>query len=207
VTSRSHLHERRTTEPPVGALLLLHGGRERGRGPVTPLNLAFLRVDLMARAVHPTLAARGISVWTLRFAITGWNGDDASPVPGTRDAIAEVARRSRAPIVLAGHSMGGRAALATAAEPGLVGVIGLAPWIPPGEPVSDFTSRRLVIAHGTADRTTDPRASHRYLEACRPQATSVAEYPIKGGHHAMLDHRSEWNRILVESTLDLLGAG
>jgi predicted esterase len=169
------------------------------------LNLAYLRVDLMARAVHPTLAARGVSVWMLRFAVTGWNGDDASPVPGTRNAIAEVAQRSGVPVVLAGHSMGGRAALATAAEPGLVGVIGLAPWIPPGEPVSDFSGRGLVIAHGTADRTTDPRASHRYLEACRTQATSVVEHPIEGGHHAMLDHRSEWNRILIDSTLDLLG--
>jgi predicted esterase len=189
----------------VGALLFLHGGRERGRGKVLSLNLAFLRVDLMARAVQPTLGARGISVWMLRFSVTGWNGDDASPLPDTAWAIAEVARRAAVPIIVAGHSMGGRAALASAAAPGVIGVIGLAPWIPPREPIADFSGRGLVIAHGTADRTTDPQASHAYANACRGRATSVTEYAIDGGHHAMLDHRSQWNRIVMDSTLDLLG--
>jgi len=202
-----HLHQFPATGSPVGAVLVLHGGQQVSHRAVNPLSLPLLRARHLAWAAHRRLASRGVSVFVLRFAVRGWNGDEASPVADARWALDEIARRGPLPTVLVGHSMGARTALRVVGDDHVEGVVALAPWLPSGEPLGDLAGRRIVIAHGTRDRTTDPRLSRAYADRARKFADEVTYELIEGDGHALLRRPREWNRVVAESTLELLGLG
>ncbi len=133
------------------AALVLHGGREVSVAPVTARQLAVLRMVPIARHLAAAGHADGLGVWRLRFRYRGWNGE-AAPVADVRWAVDQLRERhGDVPVVLVGHSMGGRAALSAADEPGVVGVVGLAPWVTPDEPYKQVIGRRLLVVHGTRD--------------------------------------------------------
>lgn len=192
------------TTPIAGAVLALHGGRVKGRRPVGRLDLPMLRMHAIVRAVHDDLAAAGVVTWTLRYSVQGWNGSDASPVADARWALQRIAATDGVPVALLGHSMGGRTAMRVAGEPNVVGVVALAPWFPPGEPMGDVAGRRLIIGHGTNDHTTDPRASRRYAEEAAAIADDVRYVDVPGEGHALLRKPGWWNRFATESVLELL---
>jgi dienelactone hydrolase len=114
-------------------------------------------------------------------------------------------RPGRLPVVMVGHSMGGRAALRAAAHPDVRGVVGLAPWLPVGEPAGQLAGRSLTVLHGTADRITDPAASARYVELASAHALRARFRPIPGDGHAMLRRAPVWNRLSAEAVLEALG--
>ena len=191
--------------PVVGAVLALHGGRVAGKRPVTRLDLPVLRMHAIARSVHRAVAPLGISVWTLRFAVQGWNGPEASPVADARWALARIAATDDVQVALLGHSMGGRTSLRVVGEPNVAGAVVLAPWFPPGERVGELAGRRLVIAHGTSDRTTDPQASRAYAAAARAVAEDVELIDVPSDGHALLRSPSVWNEIAATGVVDVLG--
>lgn len=190
--------------PPVGAVLALHGGRIRGRRPVGRLDLPMLRMHAIARSLTDRLAPERIAVWTLRYAVQGWNGADASPVADARWALRRIAAIDEVAVALVGHSMGGRTALRVAGEPNVAGVVALAPWLPPGEPMGDLAGRRLIIGHGTADRTTDPRSSRRYASEAWGLAAEVRHVDVPGEGHALLRKAAWWNEFAAEGALEIL---
>jgi dienelactone hydrolase len=150
-------------------------------------------------------AGSGLEVWTLRYRYRGWNGAQASPVADARWALDEVRRRHGSlPIALVGHSMGGRTALRVADDPDVRGVVALAPWLPPDEPVEAIRDRRLLIAHGTRDRWTDPRGSLAYARRAEPLATEVRHVQIRGVGHPMLRRMSLWHGLTTFHTLETL---
>ena len=190
----------------IGAVLFLHGGRERSHEPVRASRLAVIRVRLLAWSVRRRLARHGVAVWTLRFSVRGWNGEEMSPVADARWALEEIDRRAGPlPIVLVGHSMGGRTAMRVADAANVVGVIGLAPWLPSGEPIDALAGRALRIAHGTADRTTNPTLSQEFAGRAVGVAASVAYEVVPGDGHALLRHPRAWNRICADGALEMLG--
>ncbi len=191
--------------PTVGAVLTLHGGRVKGRRPVGRLDLPMLRMHAIASAAHDDLAARGVVIWSLRYAVQGWNGTTASPVADAQWALARIAATDDVPVALLGHSMGGRTAMRVAGEANVAGVVALAPWFPPGEPLGEVAGRRLVIAHGTRDHTTDPRASRRYADDAERAGAHVRFVDVPGEGHALLRRAAWWNRFAAESVLDVLG--
>ena len=93
----------------------------------------------------------------LKNRVRGWNGSRQDPVHDARWALDRIRRvLPGCPVVLVGHSMGGRVALHLSSEPGIAGIAALAPWVesdarppPPRTPV--------LLVHGTSDRITDPR--------------------------------------------------
>ncbi|MFN8052240.1 MAG: alpha/beta fold hydrolase [Acidimicrobiales bacterium] len=192
---------------PAGAVLALHGGRVAGHRPVGRLDLPVLRMRCLARAVHARVAPAGVSTWVLRFDVQGWNGDEASPVDDARRAIEHITATEDVPVVLLGHSMGARTALRVAGEPGVCGVVALAPWLPRDEPMGDLVDRRLLVAHGTADRTTDPRLSRIYASRAWGVAASVRHVDVERDGHAMLRRPGLWNDLAADATLDMLGLG
>ena len=58
------------------------------------------------------------------------------------------------PVVIVGHSMGARTGARVADDPSVRGLVALAPWFPPGEPVAALQGKDLVVAHGRRDRIT-----------------------------------------------------
>jgi dienelactone hydrolase len=106
--------------------------------------------------------------------------------------------------VLIGHSMGARAAFRIAGHPAVSAVAGLAPWLPPDEPVDQLAGRRILLAHGTADHITDPAQTWAYAERARA-ITRVAAIEVPGGEHTMLRRATLWHRMAADFSRFSLG--
>lgn len=188
---------------PHGAVLFLHGGRERDSAAVRPTDLPVLRMEWLRRAVEPRLRAEGFSVYFLRFAVRGWNGDGASAIADACWALDEIARRASESgndshgIVLVGHSMGGRTAVHAARHRRVESVVALAPWLPDGESVDGVIGRRLAVAHGTSDHTTSPKASRRFVARAVDAGAAATWTSVGRDGHALLRRRRVWDDFVV----------
>ncbi|GAA1951689.1 alpha/beta hydrolase [Catenulispora subtropica] len=185
----------------AGVVLLAHGGKEHSHRPPRARGGPVQRVRMIARAVAPRLGGVGVAVHTMHFRYQGWNDDERAPVPDVRWAVEQLGKRyGDVPLVLAGHSLGGRAVVNAADAPGVVGVLGLAPWLPPHEPTTQLTGRRLLLAHGTRDRVTSPRSSFEYAVRARAEGHDVARIVLPGSGHTMLARARDWNRLVLAFT-------
>jgi pimeloyl-ACP methyl ester carboxylesterase len=188
-----------------GAVVVAHGGKSVSTEPNGPLELAVLRMAPLANAIRRALRGCGVAVCQPRFEVKGWNGGLASPVADLGRVLDEIGSRyGEIPVVLIGHSMGARAAFRVAGCPAVTAVAGLAPWLPPGEPVDQLAGRRVLLAHGTADRVTPPAETWAYAERAR-SVTDVAVIEVRGGEHTMLWRAPLWHRLAVEFSRLSLG--
>jgi pimeloyl-ACP methyl ester carboxylesterase len=185
--------------------LVLHGGEETSTEPVHRLRPTYLRMlpfalDLARAGRHARLG-----VLALRYRVRGWNGAAMDPVSDARFALAEIHRRHPdVPVVLVGHSMGGRVALRVAGDPAVVGVCALAPWTPAGEPVAQLAGRTVLLAHGTRDAVTDPELSYAYAVRAKEVTDTVCRFEVRDEAHAMLRRAGEWRRLVRRFTLGVL---
>jgi predicted esterase len=179
-------------------VLLLPGGQVTSFKPGSPAQLPAIRMRPFARRLHRAAGRAGLAAWTLHYRYQGWNREQASPLADIGWALAEVRRRhGSVPVILTGHSMGGRAALRAAGDRSVHAVLALAPWLPDGEPVSQLAGRRVLIAHGSWDRVTSPQASAAYAERARRVAGQVGYLRVRRDTHAMLLRAATWNRLVV----------
>ena len=159
-----------------------------------------------AASLHRNGARHGLEVWSVRYQVRGWNGEQASPLADVTSALEEVRRRhGDIPVVLVGHSMGGRVAMRLAGEKGVVATVGLAPWLPDGEPVEQLAGRRVLLVHGERDGVTSPRATKRFAERAARVASHVDLVIVRGERHAMVLRSRTWHRLATAFTLDSLG--
>lgn len=180
------------TGPLRGVALVLHGGRATSRTPVRSRHLAVLRMRPFASSLRRH-AGEGLAVAGLQYRVRGWNGSDRSPVPDTLWALDQLAERfPGVPIALVGHSMGARAAIHAAGHAAVRSVVALAPWID-GDDVAALAGRRVLIAHGDADRTTDPRASAAFARRAEQVAAAVSYVRVVGERHAMMRRAAVWH--------------
>jgi dienelactone hydrolase len=195
-------------EPPAPAravAVVLHGGRSKSQGAVRGTQAAVLRMQPFVASLRKHGGPSGLVVAQVRYRVRGWNGAARSPVADTEWALDQlVARFPGVPVALVGHSMGGRTALYTAGHDAVRSVVGLAPWIEPGDPVEPVAGRRLLIAHGDRDRMTDPRASAAYVSRAERVAASVSFVRVTGERHAMLRRASLWHRLSTGFVLGTL---
>jgi predicted alpha/beta-hydrolase family hydrolase len=188
--------------------LVLHGGREKSRAEVTPGQLAVRRMRPFARALASAGGDEGVAVWSLQYRVRGWNGADRSPVADARWALDQVeARQGGVPVVLIGHSMGGRTAVHVAAHPCVVAVVALAPWLPAGEPYETVAGRAVLVVHGTLDTTTSPRASLEWARRAATVTDRIWRVELRRERHAMLWRAALWHRLATEFTIAALGLG
>lgn len=206
-TSSPYLHVDRP-DGDVGAIaLVLHGGRARGTGPVRASQLAVVRMAPFVTSLRRAGAGHGLAVARMRYLVRGWNGATQSPVPDVRWALDRLAEQYPAtPVALVGHSMGGRAAVYAAGHHTVRAVVGLAPWIEPGDPVAQLAARRVLFAHGDRDRMTSPPESASYARRAAAVADSVSYIAVHGERHAMLRRAAVWHQLATGYVLSVLCA-
>ena len=187
-----------------GIVVVTHGGSAVTRSPTSPLQVSVLRMIPVADAIRGAVRGSGIEVRRLRFRYNGWNDGEESPVADLTGLLDQIAAGSRPPVVLVGHSMGGRAALRAAGHPLVTAVAGLAPWLPPGEPAGQLAGLRVLLVHGSDDSVCRPADTWAY--AARAAAvTEVAAIELRNGDHAMLRRASLWHALAGEFARRSLG--
>ena len=193
--------------PPRGIVLMLHGGAKTGLQPVGSRSASLRRTTLMRDTLEPKLLRAGFSVWLLRYAVRGWNagaGPEPSPLPDARWALDRAAEtHPEVPVVLLGHSMGARTAVHVAEHPSVVGVVGLAPWLEPSDPVRPLAGRHLVAGHGSRDKITSARATRAYVDRATGLAASAHFVDMGRLGHYMLHRPGDWNQFALHSTLEV----
>ena len=203
------LRVRRRPPHPRAAVLVLHGGQETSQRPARPWQLAALRMGPVIRAVTAALPHQDVLIAQVRYRLRGWNGDRADPAHDTLralDALAELT--GPVPTVLLGHSMGGRAALHAAGHPLVTGVVALAPWWPPGEPVRQTAGRHIVALHGERDHVTSPTETAACVRRAREAgATRAGLAVIAGGDHGMLRRHGLWHHTTAALVAHVLEPG
>ncbi|MFF5564318.1 alpha/beta hydrolase family protein [Streptomyces sp. NPDC012623] len=212
----------------AGVVLVLPPGE-----PVStrgPSRLAALRMLPLARSLARVGTAEGVLVHPVRYGTRGWNGADASLAADAAWAVREVVRRyGDVPVCLAGHGMGGRAALRAAGHPAVNSVLAMAPWLPEserereqarepdgersrgggrdtvrqGEPVRQLVGRQVLIMHGTDDARTDPELSYRLAERAKKANRDTCRFEVHSDGHALRQHHAE---VLALASDFVLGA-
>jgi dienelactone hydrolase len=186
-------------------VVVLHGGTSVSTSPTNAAQLAVLRMIPVAQAIRHAVRGRHVAVERPRFTVRGWNEALASPVADVDqllDALPDTV--GRVPVVLVGHSMGARAAMRAGGHPLVTAVAGLAPWLPPGEPVAQLAGRRILLAHATGDTVTSPADTWAFADRARP-ASQVTAVEIRGSEHAMLRRAPLWHQLAAEFTRSVLG--
>ncbi len=193
-------------------IVVFHGGMVRSELPEWVVDPGYLRVLWVYSHLIRTLAQRRVVVSVVRNRVMGWNGLDGAvpdPILDARQVLDRItAADPDAPIVLVGHSMGGRTALHVADHPNVVGVVALAPWIEAGDSVVPLVGRSLFIVHGTIDRATSPALSLAFARACRVAAVAVARVEPKGVGHAMIRRNRQihaWTTAAAAAMLGVVG--
>lgn len=188
-------HGRRPPAEITGLVIVTHGGTSESTMPTSGLQGSVLRMIPVARLVSRSLHGTGVVVWRPRFTVRGWNGAAASPVTDLAGMLDEAkAALGPVPVLLVGHSMGGRAVLRAAGHPLVTAVAGLAPWLPDGEPVSQLAGRRVLLVHGRGDRITSTAETWSYAGRAA-EVTTVATIEIAGTEHAMLRRAGLWHQL------------
>jgi predicted esterase len=188
------LEQRATDGETRGIALFCHGGTASSLEPPRERALSLVRMRAFEHFVHTSAADRGIATALLRYRVAGWNGEAADAFQDVRWAIAQLREQhgGDVPIVLVGHSMGGRAALRAGGEPSVTAVCALAPWTPPGEPVMHLRDQTVAILHGRSDRWVPARLSADYAVRARRARARVARFTIEGGH-SMVRRAQRWH--------------
>ncbi len=194
---------------PGAVVLVLHGGLEHG----TARTRAYLPQVLLCRILAATVARRwrrtegapAAAFYRLQFAWTGWDGDGRDALTDHAWALAELRRRHPGvPIAVLGHSMGGRIGVRLAADRAVVGVVGLAPWLPVEDPVAHLTEARLSVVHGTRDRELPPESTAGFLTRARDAGMRIRQLEVIGGGHSLLRHYRRWNQLAAEELMLLV---
>jgi pimeloyl-ACP methyl ester carboxylesterase len=193
-----------TREPdrPEAAVLVLHGGASRqAQMMVSPTQLSVLRMIPVARRI--ARAGRGrLAVFRLLNSYRGWDTHH-TPVDDVRWAIEQVEEKyGDLPVGLVGHSLGGRAALLAGAHDGVASVVALNPWVYPTDR-ADLRGRRVLIAHGDADRIALPERAQAVARTLS-RSTDVAFLTVEGGKHAMLSRGGVFEQAAADWTVATL---
>ena len=192
--------------PLRGIAVFCHGGTATSVEPPREFALSLVRMRAVEQHVRRAAGRRGIATALVRYRVAGWNGAAADAFADVRWTVEHLRAEHGAdvPIVLVGHSMGGRAALRAGGDPQVVAVCALAPWTPPGEPVAHLRERTVTILHGRNDRWVPAKLSADWALRARDAGVRVARFTVPGGH-SMIRGAERWHRFVLDSVLGATG--
>ena len=189
--------EMRVTGPTSAcAVVCVNGGQSREVEGTWSASIEWLVGKLSTRLP-------GLAFAEVRYRVKSWKRLDSC----FEDARAAVREVDAPRTLLLGFSMGGAVSIGIADEPGIEGVVGLAPWIPEQLDVSRLHGKRLTVFHGALDRWlpgvpgVSPGHSRRGFERARARGAEGRYVLISGGVHGMA-LRAPWGRLVT-----LPGAG
>jgi dienelactone hydrolase len=196
------LDQRAASGETRGVALFCHGGTASSLEPPRERALSLVRMRAFEQFVHRSGGHSGIATAVLRYRVAGWNGEAADALQDVSWAIGRLRDQhgTDVPIVLVGHSMGGRAVLRAGGEPSVTAVCALAPWTPPGEPVMHLRDQTVVIAHGRGDRWVPAKLSADFAVRARRAGARVARFTVDGGH-SMVRRASRWHTLARDVVL------
>jgi pimeloyl-ACP methyl ester carboxylesterase len=184
---------------PTAMVLVLHGGKDRSHAAVTRRSLSWQRGAALSRTLGRHLHDPGVGVRLLRYRSVGWNGDGADKIADAHWALDRIHDEvGEVPVVLVGHSMGGRTACHAADHRLVRGVVALAPWLPPDESVAALSGRELHAAHGRRDRITRAQDTRAYVERARTVASAASFTDMGDRGHYMLNGIHAWNGFALD---------
>ncbi|MFF8915316.1 alpha/beta hydrolase family protein [Streptomyces sp. NPDC015032] len=178
-----------------GVVLLLPDGEAESHRRPSPLSYA-LQLPL-ARTLARAGREDGLAAHVVRYRCRGWNATDAQLAADARWAVDEVVRRyGDVPVCLAGHGMGGRAALRAGGHAAVGSVLAMAPWLPENttdepEPVKHLLGRQVLLVHGTNDARTDPELSFRLAARAKKANRDTCRFEVHSDGHSLRQHRAE----------------
>ncbi|MGZ4505895.1 MAG: alpha/beta fold hydrolase [Blastococcus sp.] len=183
-----------------------HGGTATSVEPPRDYALSLVRMRAFEQFVRHSAGDRGVGTYLVRYRVAGWNGPAADPYADVAWTIEQIRAEHGAhvPVVLVGHSMGGRAALRAGGDPQVAAVCALAPWTPPGEPVEHLRGRTVTILHGRTDRWVPARLSADFALRARESGVRVARFTAPGGH-SMLRGAQRWHAFARDTVLGATG--
>jgi dienelactone hydrolase len=186
--------------------LFCHGGTVANLEPPRERALSLVRMRALEQFVADETADRGVTTCLLRYRVAGWNGPAADAYADVRWSLDRIRAEhgTDVPIVLVGHSMGGRAVLRAGGEDQVAAVCALAPWTPPLEPVAHLRDRTVVILHGRGDRWVPAALSAEFADRASEAGARVARFTVAGGH-SMLRRALLWHTFVRDVVL--AGAG
>ncbi|CAA9232669.1 MAG: conserved hypothetical protein SCF56.19 [uncultured Blastococcus sp.] len=201
--------ETRTADGTTRAVALFcHGGTIASVEPPRERALSLVRMRAIEQFVADSTVGRGLSTYLLRYRVAGWNGMAADAYADVRWSLDRIraAHGTEAPIVLVGHSMGGRAALRAGGESEVAAVCALAPWTPPGEPVGHLRGQTVAILHGRGDRWVPPSLSAEFAGRAQEAGARVARFTVAGGH-SMVRRAHLWHTFARDVVVAGAGLG
>jgi dienelactone hydrolase len=180
VTLRSGAEARLTGDDGPCAVICVNGGQGREVAGTWSASLEWL-----VRRVAPRFPSLRFA--EVRYRIKSWRRLDLC-VEDARAALDLVAAERT---LLLGFSMGGAVAVSVADEPTVVGVLGLAPWLPDRLSLEPLTGKRLDVLHGALDRWllgipgVSPASSRRGFERARSLGVEGSYRLIPGAVHGI----------------------
>lgn len=143
-------------------------------------------IELLIRRLAPRFP--GLRFHEVRYRVKSWNRLEMC-IEDARSAL-DAARDPRGRgTLLIGFSMGGAVAIGAADHPSVVGVVGLAPWIPDRMPVGTLRGRDLTVVQGSLDGWLpgipgiSPASSRRGYERVLAEGVPATYELIQGAVH------------------------
>jgi predicted esterase len=188
--------------------LFCHGGTIASVQPPRERALSLVRMRGIEQFVADSTAGRGVSTYLLRYRVAGWNGMAADAYADVRWSLDRIRAEhgTQVPIVLVGHSMGGRAALRAGGDGQVRAVCALAPWTPPGEPTGHLRKQTVAILHGRGDRWVPASLSAEFAVRAQEAGAQVARFTVAGGH-SMLRRAHLWHTFVRDVVVAGAGLG
>jgi dienelactone hydrolase len=100
--------------------------------------------------------------------------------------------------------MGGRTACRAADHALVRGVVALAPWLPPTDPVEALTGRELHAAHGRRDHITRAGDTRAYVDRARTVARAASFTDMGDRGHYLLRGVDAWNAFTLDRVRGIL---